>query len=248
MKKYGLIGKNLKHSFSQQYFTKKFAEQDINAEYVLLELATISDFRNIVATPPFLNGVNVTIPYKKAIIPFLDSLSGEAAQIGAVNTIKIRRKAMTVLLEGYNTDAPAFKSEMTKKVDPPSGMALVLGTGGAAAAVSLALQQLGWEFRMVSRNKQCPGTILYSQLSSDLLRNTTLIVNATPLGTYPDVGSCPSLPWQWITANHFLFDLVYNPAETLFMQRGRERGAGTSNGLGMLYKQAELSWDIWKGI
>ncbi|MDY0343906.1 MAG: shikimate dehydrogenase [Lentimicrobium sp.] len=245
MKRYGLIGKSLEHSFSQQYFTRKFSTENIAAEYMLFPMGHIEDFLAIVAADQLLFGVNVTFPYKKEIIPFLHALSPIAAQTGAVNTVKIQRQAGKLLLEGYNTDAPAFESEVTEKAGPPSGLALIMGTGGAAAAVGTALQQLGWEFRMVSRHKQCPGTILYSDLSSELLHQTTLIVNATPLGTFPDTGSCPPLPWQWINANHFLFDLVYNPPETLFMKRGKEKGARTINGLDMLHKQAQLSWEIW---
>lgn len=245
MKRYGLIGKSLKHSFSQEYFTRKFSDENIAAEYRLMPIQNIADFLAIVADDQLLCGVNVTIPYKKEIIPMLDSLSPVAAQTGAVNTVKIHREAGKLFLEGFNTDVPAFESEVIEKAGMPSGLALILGTGGAASAVAEALHQLEWDFKMVSRSKQSPNTILYANLNQMLLQQTTLIVNATPLGTFPDADASPPLPWQWINENHFLFDMVYNPPETLFIRRGKQNGARTSNGLDMLHKQAQLSWKIW---
>ena len=245
MKTYGLLGRTLKHSFSRQYFTEKFRAENIDAAYLLFELDSIEALNPILLQHTTLEGLNVTFPYKKEVIPLLDWLSPDAAAIGAINTIKIIRDSGLIRLEGYNTDAPAFKSEMVEKVDQPSGNALILGTGGAAAAAEVALKQLSWEVKKVSRSQRDASTIGYTDLTKDLLQKATLIINVTPLGTFPDIDTCPSLPWQWINASHFLFDMVYNPSETLFMQHARECGAHTTNGLGMLYKQAELSWEIW---
>lgn len=245
MRTFALIGKTLKHSFSKQYFTEKFRSENIDAAYMLFELESIAGLIPTIHAHPTLEGLNVTFPYKKEVVPLLDWLSPDAAAIGAVNTIKIIRDSGSIRLEGYNTDAPAFKSEIAGKVGPPSGPALILGTGGAAAAAEVALGQLNREVTKVSRSQHNASTIQYGDLSKEFLQKITLIVNATPLGTFPDISTCPPLPWQWINERHFLFDMVYNPSETLFMQRAKESGAQTTNGLKMLHKQAELAWEIW---
>ncbi|GAB1405179.1 shikimate dehydrogenase [Lentimicrobium sp.] len=245
MKKYGLIGKSLKHSFSRDFFTARFKLENISAEYHLLPIEDISDFLSLLEADQTLCGLNVTFPFKQQIIPYLNELSPIATLAGAVNTVKITRDSGKLFLKGYNTDVTAFNSEVTEKVGTPTKRALILGTGGAAAAASLALQQLGWEFRLVSRHKKSPEWLLYTELNEKIMQQTSLIVNATPLGTFPNTDECPLLPWQHINSGHFLFDMVYNPPETLFIQHGKQKGAKTTNGLGMLHKQAALSWEIW---
>ncbi|KAF5065126.1 Shikimate dehydrogenase [anaerobic digester metagenome] len=242
---YGLIGLTLKHSWSREYFTRKFAAGGIPADYKLYELAHIGDLHALVSSEKQLCGLNVTIPYKQSVIPFLSGISPEAETIGAVNTIRIERRGGNIGMTGFNTDAPAFSAELGRLAFRDDRCALVLGSGGAAMAVAHVLKNEGWNFSMVSRSGKLPGSLAYDKLTPDLMATVKLIVNATPLGMYPDVETAPPLPWDYITHNHLLFDLVYNPEETRFMQMGMAKGAMAINGLGMLKRQAELAWEIW---
>ncbi len=242
---YGLIGSTLKHSWSREYFIRKFAAAGIHADYKLFELAHVGDLPALVSSEKQLCGLNVTIPYKQSVIPFLSGISPEAETIGAVNTIRIERQGGNISMTGFNTDAPAFSAELGRFAYGEDKSALVLGAGGAAMAVAHVLKNEGWKFSMVSRSGKLPGALTYDKLTPDLMASVKLIVNATPLGMYPDVDAMPPLPWDYITHNHLLFDLVYNPEETRFMQMGMAKGAMVNNGLGMLKRQAELAWDIW---
>lgn len=249
IRKYGLIGNPLSHSFSKEYFNRKFEKQHTGAVYELYPLQEINSLPAFIASEPLLKGLNVTIPYKKEVLRFLDELSPAAEAIGAVNTISIRRQGKTIRLKGWNTDATAFRLELDDFAGTIAGKALVLGTGGAAAAAMYVLRNQGWDCFMVSRNENQHGNrdiLSYNNLSRALITETGLIVNASPVGMYPDTEGLPDLPWQWINENHLLFDLVYNPPVTRFLAAGAGKGAGTRNGLGMLHQQAELAWEIWQ--
>jgi shikimate dehydrogenase len=243
---YGLIGFPLGHSFSKIYFNKKFAIENIDAIYNLYPLENIDNIVKLVADIPYLKGLNVTIPYKQKIIPFLSKLSPEASQINAVNTITIVKQNGQIALTGYNTDAPAFQSELTDFYGCNTGRALILGTGGASAAVAYILGKLNWKFSFVSRNPQGNNIIGYNEITESFIENIDLIVNTTPAGMFPKIGDAPGIPYQYLKSKHYLFDLVYNPENTTFMKEGSARGAKVRNGLGMLHKQAELAWNIWQ--
>lgn len=245
MRLFGLIGNPLTHSFSAHYFAKKFEQQHItDAEYRLFPLSLIQQLTSLVATGNLM-GFNVTIPYKVAVMPFLDELTAEAAAIGAVNCVKIDRQGSGVKLSGHNTDVYGFRESMAPLLKPYHTHALVLGTGGASKAICYALKQAGIAYTLVSRRPQHENEISYSQLNGQILSDKLLIINTTPLGTYPNSEQCPDIPYPMITSRHLLYDLVYNPAETLFMQQGIKRGATVTNGLRMLELQAEKSWEIW---
>lgn len=249
IRKYGLIGNPLSHSFSKGYFNRKFEQQQIEAVYELYPLPEIDALPALIKAEPLLLGLNVTIPYKKKVIGFLDELSPEAKVIGAINTVSIQRTGKTTRIKGWNTDASAFGLELTDFAGVITGNALILGTGGAAAAAAYVLKRRGWKYKMVSRQHNQAGDskiIAYSDLTRKLIEETSLIVNASPAGMYPDIESVPDLPWEWINKQHLLFDMVYNPTVTRFISLGTENGARTRNGLGMLYKQAELAWKIWQ--
>lgn len=242
MRKFGLIGKTLGHSFSKRYFTQKFAREGIaDAAYELYELPDISRLPALLAKEPDLVGLNVTVPYKEAVIPYLDGLDESAAKIGAVNTVKrINGKAT-----GYNTDFVGFRDTLTSFLPAiPGHSALVLGTGGAAKAVWAALDALGIPYACVSRNP-ASDQLSYTSITPEVLRACTLLINTTPLGMAPDTGSAPAIPYEALTSSHFLYDLVYNPEETVFLRKGLAVGAHTLNGLPMLHKQAEAAWQIW---
>lgn len=241
MKHYGLIGTSLVHSFSACYFTFKFKQQGIDAQYDLYPLPSLDGLHELL---PKLDGLNVTVPYKQAVIPFLDELSPMAAAIGAVNVIEFIRAADTVRLRGHNTDAHGFTEALRPYLRPWHTQALVLGTGGASRAVCYALDQLGIVAHTVSRT-HAPRQLTYADLTPHVIQEHTLIVNATPVGTFPDISACPPLPYRALTDQHLLFDLVYNPQETLFLQRGKAQNAVTLNGLTMLHEQAEAAWHIW---
>ncbi|MBD5369982.1 MAG: shikimate dehydrogenase [Bacteroides sp.] len=237
---YGLIGRTLGHSFSASYFNSFFKERNIDAEYNLFELREISDLPQLLYSHPHLRGLNVTIPYKQEVIPFLSGLTPEAESIGAVNTVL--RTASGDLL-GHNTDAPGFSKALLPHL-ADRRQALVLGTGGASRAVVYALRQLGVEPTLVSRRKT-PDTITYGELTPDVIRTHPLIVNCTPLGTWPETDRFPPIPYNLLTSSHFCFDLVYNPPLTQFMKLSIEAGAGTCNGLEMLHYQADFAWIYW---
>lgn len=239
---YGLIGYPLGHSFSADYFNAKFEREHITGvTYENFPLHDITGFPALIADRPRLRGFNVTIPYKERIIGFLDRLDPAAAQIGAVNCVVVGDGAT---LTGYNTDAPAFRCEVLDLIGDERPRALILGTGGASKAVAYTLQTLGVDYATISRTSGC-GSYTYHELTPEIISDRRLIINATPLGMYPDVDVSPPIPYDALTPEHRLFDLIYNPLQTTFMQEGLRRGAKTVNGYGMLVGQAELSWKIW---
>lgn len=244
MDTYGIIGFPLGHSFSKRYFTEKFRKENRDADYLNFEIRDISEILNLLAEYNNLKGFNVTIPYKQAILPFLDNISPEARKIGAVNCVKIIRKNGRPELWGYNTDVFGFKNSLLGFIPQGVTHALVLGNGGAAKAVRYVLQELGIHILTVSRTPRQSTEISYSEIAP-LLPDYHLIVNTTPLGTWPDVQSCPDIPYTLLTSEHYLFDLVYNPETTAFMQKGATNGAHIRNGLEMLTGQAEKGWEIW---
>lgn len=243
---YGIIGYPLGHSFSQRYFSEKFAREGISsARYDVFPLPDIREFSRLLRAHPDLRGLNVTIPHKVAVMSYLQEVDETARAIGAVNTIRVRKGR----LKGYNTDAPAFERSLrawlTALGRQAPANALILGAGGAAQAVAWALERMGIFYRFVSRLPAGERSTGYGQIGG-LMAQTGLIVNATPLGTYPDVGNCPDLPFALINERHLIYDLVYNPAETLLLQRAKARGAEVKNGLEMLFFQAEAAWGIWQ--
>ncbi len=246
----GLIGYPLGHSFSQRYFTEKFAREGIaNARYEPFPLPDLHALPQLLRQHPDLRGFNVTIPHKQAILPHLHALDAAARHIGAVNTVVVRPDGT---LHGYNTDYIGFRDALTAWAGAylarlKEGQALILGTGGSAQAVAYALQQLGIGCRFVSRYPTMPQQLGYEALEKpELWEEISLVVNTTPLGMYPNTDTCPPLPFERLKAQHWVFDLVYNPAETLLLQRAKRQGAHTTNGLDMLYRQAEAAWAIWQ--
>lgn len=246
MDKYGLIGYPLGHSFSIGYFNEKFQNEGIDARYFNYEIPSIKAFKEIVAANPELRGLNVTIPYKEQVIPYLDSLSPEAKAIGAVNVIRVTHQGKKTKLKGFNSDVIGF----TKSIEPLVGShhkkALILGTGGASKAVDYGLRSLGLETLFVSRSKK-PKAVTYDEVTPEMMKEYKVIVNCTPLGMYPKVNECPKLPYEALDCTCLLYDLLYNPDETLFMKKGKERGAIVKNGLEMLLLQAFASWEFWNG-
>ncbi len=243
MREFGLIGKTLSHSFSKIYFEEKFQREHItDASYSLFELADIEDIADFIRQHPDLVGFNVTIPYKQQIIPYLDALSDEAKTIGAVNTVTIQHIDDQTFTKGYNTDIIGFRDSLQGISIPDH--ALILGTGGASVAVKYVLELLGCTCMVVSRNPE--RGLPYSALTQEIVRQHRLIVNCTPLGTYPNINEKPDIPYEGISGEHFLYDLVYNPSETTFLKEGILRGARTLNGLAMLHAQAEAAWNIWQ--
>ncbi|MES2731390.1 MAG: shikimate dehydrogenase [Bacteroidota bacterium] len=243
MNLYGLIGYPLTHSFSKKYFTEKFAREGItDSTYELFELPDLAEFPHLLAAHPNLRGLNVTIPHKKTIMPFLDALDESARKVGAVNVIKLDNQGRTT---GYNSDYYGFLLSLRHwlgNLSKPS--ALVLGNGGACRAVTAALTDLGISYLVVSRQPTAE-TISYEQINAETIKNHPLIINTTPLGTYPAIETFPPIPYSFLTNHHFLYDLVYNPTETQFMLKGAAAGASTHNGLAMLQLQAEKAWEIW---
>ncbi len=244
MKKFGIIGYPLGHSFSPGYFNEKFKNEEIDAVYEKYELQAITDLQAVIDYTPDLCGFNVTIPYKEKVISYLDNISPEAREIGAVNVVKITNKDDKQHLEGYNSDIIGFTRSIQPLLKPHHKKALVLGTGGASKAVICGLRQLGVEPLLVSRYKK-DNTIQYEQIDTELIKEYTVIVNCTPCGMAPHFDECPNLPYEQLTSRHLLYDLIYNPDETLFLKKGRENGTITKNGLEMLLLQAEAAWEIW---
>lgn len=245
MDKYGLIGYPLGHSFSRNYFNEKFRNERIDAEYDNFEIPSIENFKEVLETTPNLRGLNVTIPYKEEVIRYLDELSPEARAIGAVNVIRVTHKGSKTVLKGFNSDVIGFTRSIESMLEPLHRKALILGTGGAAKAVDYGLKSLGLGTLFVSRTARS-GVITYNDVTPDLIRSHKVIVNCTPLGMYPHVDSCPPLPYEAMDSHTLLYDLLYNPDETLFMQKGRQQGAITKNGLEMLLLQAFASWEMWQ--
>ena len=246
MDKYGLIGYPLGHSFSVGYFNEKFSNEHINAKYINFEIPSIEDFAEVIESNPELRGLNVTIPYKEQVIPYLDSLSPEANAIGAVNVIRITRKGDKSHLKGFNSDVIGFTRSIEPLLERHHKKALILGTGGASKAVDYGLRSLGIETKFVSRTKR-PGFFTYEEITPEIIKDYNIIVNCTPLGMYPNTDVCPTLPYEAMDSHNLLYDLLYNPDETLFMQKGKEHGAITKNGLEMLLLQAFDSWEFWNG-
>ena len=245
MKKYGLIGYPLGHSFSKTFFNQKFQSEKIDAEYVNFEIENVKDLKQIIKDNPDLCGLNVTIPHKITVIPLLDSITENAKNIGAVNVIKFTKGLFGRLkLEGHNSDITGFKQSIEPLLNEMHRNALILGTGGASKAIYHGLKQLGVEATFVSRTKK-KDCFTYEEITKEVMAEHTVIVNATPVGMYPHIDECPNIPYQYLTAGHILYDLLYNPDETLFMKKGKAQGAVVKNGLEMLLLQAFVSWEIW---
>jgi len=244
-RQFGLIGYPLSHSFSEKFFTEKFVAEGIEAEYHNFEIEDISQLPHIIAVHPELEGLNVTIPYKEQVIKFLEYTDEAAARVHAVNTIRIHRSGHHTALHGYNTDIEGFQESIAPLIQKQHHKALVLGTGGASKAVVRALANLGIDSILVSRNPEDKDGIAYSSLDEDVMNNYKIVVNTTPLGTYPNVESYPAIPFEFITRDHLLFDLVYNPEITEFLKLGKQQGAVIKNGLEMLHIQALAAWKIW---
>ncbi|MGK7391863.1 MAG: shikimate dehydrogenase family protein [Candidatus Cyclobacteriaceae bacterium M2_1C_046] len=240
---YGLIGKKLSHSFSKKYFTDKFKREGLdNHKYELFELPSVDHFPGLIRSNAAIKGLNVTIPYKTAVIPYLTVLDDAAKNIGAVNTIKIKDQRLI----GFNTDAFGFERSLLEKISINNiSSALILGTGGASKAVQYVMEKIKLPYQLVSRINS-GSTISYAELHADhLVKESTLIINTTPLGMFPNLEEKPDIPYHEITKNHILFDLVYNPERTAFLEEGLKRGATAINGLDMLYYQADRAWEIW---
>lgn len=241
MRVFGLIGYPLGHSFSKKYFADKFEREGITGNvYELYPLAQIGQIEELLNSTPNLAGLNVTIPYKEQVIPYLDSMSPVVEEIGACNCIHIQDGH----LMGYNTDVIGFSGSLLPKLKPHHKQALILGTGGSSKAVAYTLKELSIPFLQVSRNPS-EGMIGYEEIDQSMLESHTLLINTTPVGMYPDIAKAPAIPYQFIGADHYLFDLVYNPERTRFLQEGILRGATVKNGSDMLVIQAEESWKIW---
>jgi shikimate dehydrogenase len=244
LKQFGLIGYPLGHSFSVTYFGEKFEREKIDASYKNFPLRRISEFETLIKQEPDLYGLNVTVPYKQSVIPYLDALSQTARTVKAVNTICFCRKGEHRALTGHNTDVIGFEKSLRKHLKKHHTSALVLGTGGSAGAVIFVLNKLGIGHQKVSR-KGGAGRVKYEELDPDMVHHTPLIINCTPLGMHPEVNECPDLPYEVLTKKHLLFDLIYNPEKTLFLARGQAQGAAIANGYKMLIYQAEAAWEIW---
>ena len=242
MSKFGLIGKNIAYSFSKAHFTKKFENEDLPYSYENFDIETISLFPEIFKNNKDIMGLNVTIPYKEQVIPYLDGINKTAAKIGAVNTIKIHPSGKT---EGFNTDYYGFKKSIEPFLKRHHIKALILGTGGASKGVAYALDKLKIKYDYVSRSIQPKVKYLYTELTEDIIKNYPIIINCTPIGTHPNVNECPNIPYDGVTKAHLLFDLIYNPVQTKFLMCGEIQGAAICNGSKMLVYQAEKAWDIW---
>ena len=244
MKLYGIIGYPLGHSFSKKYFTEKFIKEGIAyCSYEIFPVKTIDELKDILTQNPNLCGLNITIPHKQAILPLLDNDSHLPASLKACNCIKIDDGK----LSGYNTDIIGFEQSLLPQLKNYHTKALVLGNGGAAEAVKFVLNKLNIDFKIVSRKLHGDSDFTYADLNETILKEHLLIVNTTPLGTFPNIEECPPVPYRFITSKHYLFDMVYNPVKTLFLQKGEAQGAAVKNGYDMLVIQAEESWRIWNG-
>lgn len=244
MDKYGIIGLPLGHSFSPGFFNEKFKNEGIDAIYEKYELPQIESLLEILAMNPELKGLNVTIPYKQKVMNFLDELSDEARAIGAVNVVRINHDGKKLHMKGYNSDVIGFTRSIEPLLTSYHKKALILGTGGASKAIEYGLQKIGLEILKVSRRKD-KDTITYDEVTPELIHEYNVIVNCTPVGMYPHTEECPALPYDAMDNRTLLYDLIYNPDETLFMKRGKEHGAVVKNGLEMLLLQAYASWEFW---
>ena len=249
MTTYGLIGYPLGHSFSRKFFTEKFEQEGIDAQYLNYEIPSIEEFPDIIQNNPELRGLNVTIPYKQQVMQYLDEISEEAKAIGAVNVVRCQRSTVNCQphLTGYNSDVIGFVESIKPLLKPHHKKALILGTGGASKAIRYGLEKkLGMETLYVSRTAR-EGMITYEEVNEAVLKEYEVIVNCSPVGMYPHVDECPALPYEAMNENNLLYDLVYNPLETLFMKKGAAQGATVKNGLEMLHLQAIASWEFWGG-
>ncbi len=245
MDKYGLIGYPLGHSFSISYFNQKFKDENIDAVYENFEIPSIDLLAEVLDSNPNLKGLNVTIPFKQKVIPFLDNISPEARAIGAVNVIKVTHEGKKTRLKGFNSDVIGFTQSIEPMLEPRyHKKALILGTGGASKAIDYGLKSLGLETVFVSRFER-PETIQYDKITPAVVQEYNVIVNCTPLGMFPHTEECPQLPYEAMDSHTILYDLIYNPDETMFMKRGAEHGANVKNGLEMLLLQAFASWEFW---
>ncbi len=243
MNKLGLLGKNISYSFSRAYFKQKFENENItDTTYENFDIDSIELFPSIIKNTQNLKGLNVTIPYKEAVLPYLDKINKKAQAIGAVNTIKITKKGKLV---GYNTDCYGFKKTLKPFLKTHHKNALILGTGGASKAIAFTFKELGINFNYVSRKQSEYVSFTYESLTEKIIKEHQIIVNSTPLGTFPNIEDCPDIPYSAITSNHILFDLIYNPEETKFLRLGKQQQALPINGLNMLKLQAEKAWSIW---
>lgn len=239
---FGLLGKNISYSFSSGYFSEKFTELNLNGySYLNFDLESIQQFHELL-NKHMIHGMNVTIPYKEEIIDFLDEIDQEAKEIGAVNTIKFSTDGKLI---GFNTDVYGFRKSIASLLEDHHTKALILGTGGASKAIAYALNSLGIATVFVSRTPNGLKEISYMELTSSLMASFTLIINCTPVGTFPETNLYPAIPYQYITSKHLLYDLIYNPSQTEFLKKGKNQGAVIKNGLEMLQLQAEKSWVIW---
>jgi shikimate dehydrogenase len=243
MRQFGLIGFPLGHSFSKKYFTEKFKTDSIEACYELYELPSIEGFE-VLKSIEGLEGLNVTIPYKEKVISYLDELDPTAEAIGAVNVIKFIHRGEKLILKGYNSDITGFKNSLQPLLKSLHTKALILGTGGASKAINYSLQRMGLSTKLVSRTPKVD-SFTYKELNTKIINDYLVIVNASPVGTFPNVNECPAIPYHFLTKEHVLFDAVYNPTETLFLKKGKEMGATCMNGEQMLIGQAEEAWRIW---
>ena len=242
MKRLGLIGRHISYSFSKGYFTEKFISEQLDFSYENFDLNSIEEFPGVIDTNDDIKGFNVTIPYKEEIIPYLDTLSKTAKKIGAVNTIAITKKGK---LKGYNTDFYGFTESLLPFLEKHHKSALILGTGGASKAISFALKKLKIKHDYVSRNLSKKVKFTYESLTAHDLSSYQIIINCTPLGTHPNINDCPPIPYDGISDQHLLYDLIYNPEETKFLRIGKSQGAQITNGYDMLIFQAEKAWEIW---
>ena len=243
-KLYALVGKNISYSFSKGYFTSKFKELNIyDSQYINFDIPSIENLpQKIKENKNALKGMNVTIPYKLEVFNYLDKIDKKAQKVGAVNTIRISKKGK---LKGFNTDVYGFKKSLKPLLKKHHKKALILGTGGASKAVAYVLKKLKIKYKFVSRNPKGKKIISYQDLTKNIIESHHLIINCTPLGTYPNINNYPDIPYQFISKKHLLFDLIYNPSETTFLKKGKEKGAVIKNGLEMLEQQAEKAWRIW---
>ena len=240
--RFGLIGRQISYSFSRKYFSEKFKTERLPHAYQNFDLESISEIEHTIKSTENLKGFNVTIPYKESIIPYLDRLDKTAEAIGAVNTVKILKNGT---LKGYNTDYYGFKKSLTPYLKPYHKRALILGTGGASKAIAFALGQLNISYDFISRPQNSKALLSYEDLNEALIQKYSIIINCTPLGTFPNIEVCPNIPYHALTERHLLYDLIYNPEETQFLKNGKAQGACTINGLKMLQLQAEKAWKIW---
>lgn len=242
MHKFGLIGKNIEYSFSRGYFKKKFESEDLPYSYENFDIQNLDEFPELIKKIKTLKGINVTIPYKETIIPFLDKVDEKAKKIGAVNTIKVTKKGKLI---GYNTDYYGFLKSIKPYLKLHHKKALILGTGGASKAIAYSLKKLNIDFNYVSRSKSDSVEFTYNELDETIISQHNVIINCTPLGTHPNTNECPNISYDGINNDHLLFDLIYNPEETKFLTIGKLKGATICNGYRMLELQAGKSWEIW---